>query len=170
VWPKGISKKVFDAIFRDYDLSPGAEQTISGLKSRKVKTAVISSGIDILAEVVCERLGIGGCMANGFEFNGEGRLTGKGISRVDPYRKDAVLRSLLEYQSASPEETMGVGDTRFDVKFLEACKYRVAFRPKREDSEILANIVHYMIDDLREILVIIDSVNSTEAEISGRKK
>lgn len=163
-WPKGISRSVFDFILDDYELNPGAEQMIDGLKRRSIKTAIISSGLDILADAVSARLGIDFHVANGIEFDTKGRSTGRGVPRVDPYRKGLVLEEILRRAGVSDLETMGVADTRFDAGILQMCGHRVAFRPKAVDAAELGKVAHYFIDDLRELLPIVEWINSPEKQ------
>jgi len=162
-WPTGISVKIFQRVLSEYKLSEGAVECVQGLRKRAVKIGVISSGIDMLVKQVCDRLGLNSYVANGFEFDSAGRLTGGVLARVDLYRKDEVLRTLVGEHGFETDEVLGVGDTRFDSTFLQACGYRVAFRPRDADRKVLEAVAHYFIDDLRELLPILDDIRELSA-------
>jgi len=160
-WPAGISLDVFRRIFAEYRLNNGAKECIEGLKKRGIRTGVITSGIDVLGEMVCRELAIDSFVGNGLEFDEAGRLTGGVIPRVDLYRKDDILVRMAKEQGFITDEVLGVGDTRFDSSFLRACRYRVALNPREVDRKALREVVHCFIDDLRELLPIVDSIASS---------
>jgi phosphoserine phosphatase len=47
-------------------------------------------------------------------------LTGKGIGKVDPARKELAFKSLVKKLRISRGSTIAVGDTIFDYGFLKA--------------------------------------------------
>ena len=162
-WPPGISVSVLEKILSDFTFTDGARECVRGLKARGIGMGVVSSGLDILAKLVCDRLGIDSFVANGLELDGQRRLTGGVVPRVDLFKKDEVLRRIAGNNGLEPEEILGVGDTRFDMMFLKACGYRVAFRPREADRRALEEVAHYLIDDLRELLPIVDTINLPSA-------
>jgi len=157
-WPVGISRSVLEKILSGFTLSKGARECTDGLRKRGLKMGVVSSGLDILANTVCENLGIQCCVANGLVFDEQDRLTGDVLPRVDLLKKDEALRRMVSGQGLELDEVLGVGDTRFDIALLRACGYRVAFRPKSTDRSKLEDVAHYFIDDLRELLPIVDTI------------
>lgn len=163
-WPSGISVSVLEKILSDFSLTEGAKECVQGLRARSMKMGVVSSGLDILAKMACDRLGLSSYVANGLELDAQGRLTGGVIPRVDLLKKDEVLKKIAGDNGLRGKEILGVGDTRFDMVFLKACGYRVAFRPRDIDRKALEEVAHYMIDDLRELLPIVDTINSPSAE------
>jgi len=168
-WPPGISVSVLERILSDFSLSEGAKECVQGLKTRSITMGVVSSGLDILAKMACDRLGLGSYVANGLELDSQGRLTGGVVPRVDLLKKDEALKKIAGDNGLRGEEVLGVGDTRFDVVFLRACGYRVVFRPRDIDRKALEEVAHYMIDDLRELLPIVDIINLPSAE-KGKKQ
>ncbi len=118
-WPKGVSIKEIDGILSRYKLRREAPHVIERLRKDGIEVAVITSGIDILAEKVSGALGIKHWTANGLQVDGEGRLTGEGIGRVDPTRKDLAYLKLLKSLGIHRKQTIAVGDTVYDLRFLK---------------------------------------------------
>jgi phosphoserine phosphatase len=160
-WPAGISRSVLEKILSGFTFSKGAQECTSGLRKRGLKMGVVSSGLDILANMVCHDLGIECCVANGLVFDQQDRLTSDVLPRVDLLRKDEALIGMASEQGLKLEEMLGVGDTRFDITLLRACGYRVAFRPRNSDRSKLEEIAHYFVDDLKELLPIVDIINKS---------
>jgi len=170
-WPVGISRSVLEKILSGFTFSTGARDCTSGLRKRGIRMGVVSSGLDLLAGMVCRDLGIECCVANGLVFDQQGRLTSDVLPRVDLLRKDEALMKMVSEQGLEPDEVLGVGDTHFDIPLLRACGYRVAFKPRRKDKDKLEEIAHYFVDDLRELLPIVDTImESSNAERKQRDR
>lgn len=65
-----------EKILSNYKLFPKVSSTIEEIKNRGYETAIISGGIDVLAEKVAKDLNISHVYANGLETDEEGFLTG----------------------------------------------------------------------------------------------
>jgi phosphoserine phosphatase len=65
-------------------------------------------------------------MANGLEVGEEGRLTGEGIFRVEPNRKDEALEQFAAEMGIGLKECVAVGDSKYDVEFLKRAGFGVA--------------------------------------------
>jgi len=113
-------------------LMPGAEALVRGLRARRVRTAIISGGIDVLAHRVARDLGIDRALANGFRVDEDGRLTGEGIIRVPILRKESVLAALQSEWGIAPGETAAVGNSEIDVGLFRRSRVGIAFRPEDE--------------------------------------
>jgi phosphoserine phosphatase len=147
-WPKGVSRAEIDGILSGYKVRDDAPSTLDGLRSRGIKTALISSGIDILAKKVARQLQIDYWVANGLKFDGRGRVLPEGLGRVDPTRKDIAYKKLLSRIRIPSEKTIAVGDTIYDLAFLKsaALGFMLAHTTRVSDR----SIIH--IDKLSEIL------------------
>jgi phosphoserine phosphatase len=113
-------------VLRRYELVPNVREVLGEIHARGYRTAIITGGIDVLAEEVARDLGIRHVMANGLEVDERGRLTGEGIFRVEPNRKDDVLERFAAKLRIGLEECVAVGDSKYDVKFLERAGLGVA--------------------------------------------
>ncbi len=130
-------------------LAPGAARTLEALRGRGVETAIISSGVDLLARKVARRLSIPHVRANGLATDSGGHLTGEpNGSGVDPRGKDRVLRALCRLLRLPPERAVAVGDSRYDARFLGAAGLGVAIGGDPE----LGKVADVRIRRLSEIL------------------
>ncbi len=131
-------------------LMPGATELLRALKDRSVTTAIISGGIDVLAERLGRTLGIDVVLANGFETDRVGRLLSPRI-RVPIKGKEGVLRHLQGRLHIPPERTASVGNSEIDVGLFRASRLGVAFCP--EDAEVRAHASHVVEErDLRRVI------------------
>ena len=131
-------------------LMPGAGELIRDLKERAVTTAIVSGGIDVLAERLGRTLGIDVVLANGFEVASDGRLLSPKI-RVPIKGKEGVLRQLQARLGIPPERTASVGNSEIDVGLFRASRIGVAFCP--EDAEVRAHASHVVEErDLRGVI------------------
>ncbi len=138
-WPGGVTKNEVEAILSKYVIRPEAKPTIDELKRRGIRTALVSSGIDILAEDVAEDLGIDYWLANGLQFDKSGKVLPDGIGRVDPTRKDLAYLSFLARLRIPSERTIAVGDTIYDLRFLQSAGlgFMLAHTTRVNDSRII---------------------------------
>jgi len=138
-WPKGVTKKEIERILSRYKIRAEAKPTIDELKKRGIKTALVTSGIDILAEDVSRDLGIDYSVANGLRFDKDGKVLSEGIGRVDPTRKDVAYLRLLSRIGIPKKRTIAVGDTIYDLRFLKsaAMGFMLAHTTRVDDPKII---------------------------------
>ncbi|MDP8011792.1 MAG: HAD-IB family phosphatase [Thermoplasmata archaeon] len=158
-----LSIEKLKEIYSKMPLMNGAEETVEMLKKNGKKIAIITGGLDILAEIVSKRLGIEIYYANGLEVDENGIITGRPKMVVNPYRKDIALLNLLENLKISKRETVAIGDGEVDVPMFRLVEKSIAFDPLDESVEKNAKIVIKK-KDLREIL---PYVLSTDPESSS---
>ena len=146
-WPKGVMRREILEILSGYKIRREAPGVFERLKRRGIKTALVTSGIDILAKEVTGKLGIDYWLANGLRFDRDGRLLPTGIGRVDPTRKDLAYLRLLSRVGIPREKTIAVGDTIYDLAFLKSAGlgFMLAHTTRVPDPDI----IH--IDSLTEI-------------------
>lgn len=159
VWPKEVTIDTINSILSTFTLRRGAEESISSLKQRKMKVVVITSGLEALAKKVCERLQIDKYVANDVEVDSRGRLTGRGIVGVEPFKKDVVLMEVASQLGVSCDETIAVGDTKFDESLLRAARIGVAFAENGKPDIELLRVANYVITELNDIVAIVDQFN-----------
>lgn len=121
-WPKGVTKDEIRRILSGYRIRREAPEVFAELRSRGIMTALVSAGIDMLAEQVAAELGIDHWLANGLKFDRKGALLPDGLGRVDPTRKDVAYRRLLSKIGVPPSRTVAVGDTIYDLSFLKSAR------------------------------------------------
>ncbi|MDA4127702.1 MAG: HAD-IB family phosphatase [Thaumarchaeota archaeon] len=147
-WPKTITKNEITDILSVYAIRREAPSTFRELRKRGIKTALVSSGIDILAKKIAEELDIDYWVANGLRFDRKGILQADGIGRVDPTRKNIAYEKLLWKVGIPNKQTIAVGDTVYDLAFLKsaALGFMIAHTTRVSDPDI----IH--IDKLSQIL------------------
>ena len=147
-WPKTVTREEIASILSHYKIRQDAPYVFDELRRRGVRTALVTSGIDILAREVANDLSIDHWLANGLRFDGRGRLLPTGIGRVDPTRKDLAYKRFLERIGIHPKKTIAVGDTIYDLAFLKSAAkgFMLAHTTRVPDPEI----IH--IDRLSEVL------------------
>lgn len=148
LWGENIHIKTIKSILLNYKLSPGAFEVIQELHKRGFITAIITVGLDILANDVARNLNISYVLANGLEINIEGYLTGNSICRVELLRKDKALKVLAEHLNIPLDRTIAVGDSKYDISMLKIAGLGIAYNA---DPELIRE-ADISITDLREIL------------------
>ncbi|KXB09161.1 hypothetical protein AKJ35_00495 [candidate division MSBL1 archaeon SCGC-AAA833F18] len=142
--PPPISQ--IEEILSNFNLAPNARGVVSELKERGYEVAIITGGLDILADKIAQELKIPHVLANGLEVDEEDYLTGEGIFRVDPLRKYEALEGLTDELGVSMKECVGVGDSEYDVSLLEHVGMGVAIG----DSDELTKVADVVIEDFKD--------------------
>jgi phosphoserine phosphatase len=132
---EAVRKVTIEKILYSIPLIAGVRECISFLKNHDVQTAIISAGLDILAEKVAADLGIDYAYANEVVVGADGRLTGEGVLHVELMQKDKNVKDLVKKLHVSLDSCAAVGNSCFDIPMLEVCGLGIAFNP--EDSCIV---------------------------------
>lgn len=128
-------------ILDDVPMMPGAELTVRELRNRGFKTAIVSAGIDLLADLVMQKLPFDAHFANGFETDEHGRLTGEGILNVKLMDKGEAVTRVARMLGATKAETVSVGNSRYDVPMFAQSGLGIAFCPEDDIVRRKANVV-----------------------------
>jgi phosphoserine phosphatase len=141
-------------ILRTVPLMQGAQQTIQTLKKHRIQTAIVSAGLDILANQIAHKLGIDYSYANGVEINAEGRLTGHGILGVKLMYKDEAVQHLSEKSGIPLSHCATIGNSCFDIPMFITTGIGIAFNPS---DDCVREAADYIVDgkDLRNILPVL---------------
>jgi len=135
----GTSVQTVKAILDQVPLAEGAQELTETLRKNKIHTAIISSGISLLADRVGQELRIDRVYANKLIADDKGRLTGEGITVVPLRDKLSVIKRILEEERVSPQESAVVGNSIFDFPDLDI-GLSIAFSPQDEESEVKADL------------------------------
>ena len=138
-WPRGVTRSEIEEVLSGYKIRQDAPETIDRLRERGIKSALVTSGIDMLAERVAADLGMDYWVANGLKFDAGGRLMREGVGRVDPIKKDVAYRKMLSKVGIPASKTIAVGDTIYDLAFLKsaAMGFMLAHTTRVPDPEII---------------------------------
>ena len=153
---KGLSfETAFDAV-NQISLMPGAAELILYVKSRGYKTAMISGGFTLSAEIVGKALGIDIVVSNELLVE-DGRLTGKVTGPITQQDSKAeVFEELARLNNVRPEMCVVVGDGANDACIFEKAGFAIAFNPKpilREYADVVITK-----KDLRAVIPILESL------------
>ncbi|EQD45604.1 phosphoserine phosphatase SerB, partial [mine drainage metagenome] len=150
-----LTLDLIDRILADVPLMPGAAALVDGLRAAGVRTAILSGGIDRLADRIGRELGIDMVLANGLRVDERRRLTGDGIVRVPIYGKEKVLEGLQHRLGVAPSETASIGNSEIDIGMFRRSRVGVAFLPA--DDAVRRAATHVVEEkDLARTLVLLD--------------
>lgn len=121
------------------------------LKKREYKTAIISSGISLLADRIKNTFGLDHSYANRLLVDEEGWLIGEGEENVSLLNKDIILKKLKEEEGIDLRQCAAIGDSQFDIPLFREVGLSIAFNAK---DEIVKKAADLVIDgkDLRKTL------------------
>jgi phosphoserine phosphatase len=148
LWKPRPHISTIEKVLLDYTITPNAENVVKTITQKGIHTAIITSGLDILANSVASRLGICNVAANGLVFDEDGFLTDKVTFRVDLLKKHKAFNELIEKLGIPRNQSVAVGDSRYDTNFLKNAGLGVAYT---KDNE-LASAADITITDLKELL------------------
>jgi phosphoserine phosphatase len=137
---KNIHLHDLETILQDVSLANGAKETLQILHRRGVKTAIVSSGISILAQRIGAELGITHVHANDLATDKEGRLTGEAEAAVAPDGKQDIATRILQEEGIAPEQAAVVGDNIFDIPATDQVGLTIAYNAQDPKAEAKADV------------------------------
>jgi phosphoserine phosphatase len=140
-------QKILDSV----PIMPGFELTIKALNYLDIQIAIVSSGLDPLAQRVGRLGGITHILANGLRTDKNGYLTGEGILKVKLRAKGKPVEQLVTSMGVEPESTIAVGNGETDIPMFHASGLGIAFNPIDDQPAQNADVVIYK-KNLTEIL------------------
>ena len=131
-------------------LTLGAEEAIKTLKEHDLKTAILSGGLDVMANDIGRRVGIDYVLTNILRHE-DGILTGEVENLVAWGGKADVVQQISKHFEIPLEKTAFVGDGRNDMSVFKVVGLSIAYNPEDQDVADAANVVVHD-DDLRAIV------------------
>jgi phosphoserine phosphatase len=123
-------------------LLPGAAEAVAGLHAAGVATAIISGGIDYLAQKLAAEWGMAEAHANPL-FDSPVGL--QGDIRVSGHAKAPVMRGVMARHHAARDEVAAVGDTVVDLDLFALAGISVAVNTN--DERVIAAATHHLPDE-----------------------
>lgn len=134
-------------------LMPGCHDVLTALCANGRHVAVISNGLECVANRFRQQYGVQHVHANRVVVR-DGRLTGEVEIRVPYDRKGDVLCDLASRLGVRCDEVAAVGDSTSDVAMFKEARIGVAFRPG--NPSVADSATHHVEEkDLRALLDIL---------------
>ena len=137
---RGLRRSLIVDLVRQIPYTPGAKATVRELKSRRATIAIVSTGLQVHADVVKTELGLDYAIANEVVFEGE-IATGEAIIHVHEADKASIVSHIMDIEKLSQDECLAVGDGESDIGMFAACRIGVAIRPMSKRVRQAADIV-----------------------------
>ena len=131
-------------------LVPGVPETVATLSEHGIKTAILSGGLDIMADDIARRAGIEYVLTNKLGIKDD-VLTGTVENIIGWAEKAKYIHIILDHFDMTLEETAFVGDGRNDMSVLSIVGLSIAFNPEDQEVADSAQVV-IRENDLRAIL------------------
>ena len=128
-------------ILEEIPIIPGAVETIRTLRKQNIIVAILSGGLDLLANRFNDIEKIDHIFANSLVYDGSGKLKGEGILNVPLMDKKKILIELLSELSISSSECCAVGDSMVDSEMLATAGLGIAFCPINDKLTDFADVV-----------------------------
>ncbi|MEK6984879.1 MAG: HAD-IB family phosphatase [Candidatus Thermoplasmatota archaeon] len=125
-----LARSDFEHIFRTPPFMAGVERTVETLKAEGIEVAIVSGGVDVMAEAVAKRLGIPRVAANGFVYDHAGHITGEGVVRTPLNDKAAPVVRFAKELGIPLERVLSIGNSLPDVSMFEVAGRSIAFHPE----------------------------------------
>lgn len=148
-----ISRQHLKKAFSKIGVNPEAKKIISHLQNKKIKTAIISSGIDLYVKKYAKVLKIDVWRANySLIFDNNDRLVQIKYTTDDPIAKVRQIKEICKTTKISPTETMFVGDSVNDFEAFKLTRHGVLYKPKNKEYEKFAWKTINHLSKIRELL------------------
>ncbi len=139
--------KDFSEVLRRIDeirMTDNAEESIRILRDYGFIVGVISSGVDVIASRICEKLAMDFCKSARLLIEGN-EVRGL-IEDLPPHRKGDVLEEVARHHGVPLSRVVFVGDGDSDLSVFEmSLGLKIAFRPR---SERIVELSDHVVRDL----------------------
>ncbi len=139
LWEGTELRKVED-ILRGSPYRPGVREVFALLQRQGVRTAIVSTGLDVHARQVAMELGVWRTVTNELLVM-DGLLTGKVKVHVTEHTKGEAMTQLRAQAGARVEECLAVGDGPADVALFAQAGLAIAVCPRDERVRQAAHVV-----------------------------
>ena len=138
---KGLNAGILDNIANNLQITLGAEELISTLKTLGYKVALVSGGFTYFVDKIKERLGIDYAYANKLVIK-DGKLTGEVEEPIiDDRLKGEIVHQLAEKENLLMEEIVAVGDGANDRFMLQNSGLGIALNPKEILKKVADGVI-----------------------------
>lgn len=125
---KGVTISELNRILDDIKLRDGAEKLLKLVKKQGYKLALISGGIDLLANRFWN-LGFDFIISNKVVISGD-VLTGEIDVKVD-YNKEVIARDLCKKMKIDLDQVIAIGDSDSDLTLFQSVGVAIGINPEK---------------------------------------
>ncbi len=125
-----LRREDFQKIFQEPPFMDGVQETVETLQAEGIECAIVSGGVNIIAEDIARRLRIPHVAANGFLYDDEGHLTGEGIVKTPLNDKALPLLEFAREMDVPLERILSIGNSMPDTSMFEVTGRSIAFHPE----------------------------------------
>lgn len=158
LWKKSfnreITRELLTSILRGkLEFNLGVFEAVEWLKSRGLKLAIVTCGLDLIGKIVSDKLRIENFLGNSLEFNDNGVLVGAGEVRVPLLDKDLVLKiyaKSLGYDCS--REVAYIGDSVFDIPVFKRVALSIAYS---KDEQVASHAHKSFYGDMKKLIDIL---------------
>lgn len=139
------------AAFGTLELLPRTREALESLKRRGIRLVVISGTLDLMLNTLLPDHPFDEIHANHIGFDDQGNISHWRATPFDMQGKEKLLRAIALREGIPLKRCGFVGDSSNDVWVARAAGRSVAFNPRCEELERVADVV-VRSDDLRDLL------------------
>jgi HAD superfamily phosphoserine phosphatase-like hydrolase len=147
----GATRDDLVAAFASLELVDGARETLDSLKRAGLRLVVISGTLDLMLNTLLPDAPFDEIHANHIGFDDEDRISHWRATPFDMQGKEKLLRAIALREGIPLDRCGFVGDSSNDVWIARSAGRSVAFNPRCEELERIADVV-VCSDDLRDVL------------------
>ena len=150
---KNARKEDFFKAVKHLQLMNGAMETLTCLKKKGLKLAIVSGSLNVVLEGVMPNYGefFDDVFLSRIHFGRDGSISRVDVTEFDLDGKAQALKIIAKREKISLNECVFVGDYINDVKIMQEAGLGIAFNCRHEELMKVADVVIEK-KDLREIL------------------
>jgi phosphoserine phosphatase len=137
VW-KGMSVEELLEIVKTVPFHPGVDELVNHLKEKRLKLAMVSSGLSLLTNWVHQKYGFDYSISNDL-LHENGILTGKVRIQVYYDKKAEWVKKILKEFEVKPEEAIAIGDSKGDMDMFQRVGFSIAFNSSCKELDQVAS-------------------------------
>jgi phosphoserine phosphatase len=152
LWKHKPVEVVMDLV-RNTELVPGAKEAVEALHKKGIHTAILSGGLDLMADHIASRVGIDYVLTNKLEQN-SGMLTGRVEVLVGWGEKVKEIKMINDHFKIPLSQTAFVGDGKNDISVFSVVGLSIAYNPEHDEVAEAADFT-VRDNDLRAVVPLI---------------
>ncbi len=147
-----VNQEYLNKILDNIEPIKGAKELVENLHSYNIRTAIISGGIQYLADKWAQKWNIERALANELFDDENGKLSAK--INVRGNTKGPVMEKLMSEMNVEKSQVISVGDTVVDLPLFKRSGYSIAVNT--EDSRVVESTdYHHKETDLAKLIPIV---------------